>query len=334
MKIWNTALAAYLLVVGQTTVPQSGSASLEGTVSGFDGSVVGDAPVRARNPAAGIDARTRSSPTGRYEFRDLPEGTYVVSVNMPCCVFDPYVNPDVTVGEGQTRELDIELSQGLSLNIEGDDPTQVNSALLERQIVPDLPTPRSADGRPDLSGVWLISRDPFPEAPEPLPWAAELAEQRLADRLVDLPASKCLPSEPIRPSGAALIAKFVQTPDIIVILFESVPGFRQIFMDGRGHPTLSNPTWMGHSIGQWEGDTLVIETVGFNDRGWSGVFPRTEEMRMEERYRRTDYGHLEVQVTIDDPGVFAAPWIRNMTWDLAPQAELMEYVCENNQWGQ
>ena len=103
-------------------------------------------------------------------------------------------------------------------------------------------------------------------------------------------------------------------------------------MDGREHPENPNPAWMGHSIGRWDGDTLVVDTVGFNDRGWTGVYPRTEMMRMEERYSRDEYGKLQVRVTFDDPGVFSEPWVWNMSWDLAPQEELLEYVCENNQW--
>jgi len=83
-------------------------------------------------------------------------------------------------------------------------------------------------------------------------------------------------------------------------------------------------------VGKWDGDTLVIDTTGFNDRGWMEIYPRTEMLHIVERYRRVDFGHLEVQVTIEDPGVFAKPWHMNMTWDLAPQEELIEYVCENN----
>ena len=173
MKIWRIAVTAYLLIVAQTGGAQSASSSLVGTVSGFDGSIVGNAPVRARNEAASIDARARSSATGRYEFRDLPAGTYVVSVHTQCCAFNPYVNADVTVGEAEEHELDIELPQGFSLKIEGDDPSQVIADLLGQQTIPDLPVPRAIDGRPDLSGVWLITRDPFPEEPQALPWAAE-----------------------------------------------------------------------------------------------------------------------------------------------------------------
>jgi hypothetical protein len=90
---------------------------------------------------------------------------------------------------------------------------------------------------------------------------------------------------------------------------------------------------MGHSIGRWDGDTLVIETVGFNDKGWNDAYPRSEQMRLEERLTRTDYGRIDVLLTIEDPGVFEQPWVRQMRFDLAPQEELFEYVCETNKWG-
>jgi len=128
------------------------------------------------------------------------------------------------------------------------------------------------------------------------------------------------------------MGKFVQTPHLLVILFEDVPGYRQVFLDGRDHPADAAPTWMGHSIGRWESDTLVIDTVGFNAHGWNGMFPRTEMMRMEERYTRSAYGYMDVKLTITDPGVFTKPLVRQMRFDLAPQEELIEFVCENNKW--
>jgi hypothetical protein len=114
------------------------------------------------------------------------------------------------------------------------------------------------------------------------------------------------------------------------MLFEDAPGFRQVFLDGRSHPPTPNPTWYGHSVGRWEGDTLVVETVGFNDRSWIGVYPHTEQLRATERYRRSEYGRLEIQVVFDDPGTFMRPWTQNLVWYLAPQEEVIEYVCENN----
>ena len=105
-------------------------------------------------------------------------------------------------------------------------------------------------------------------------------------------------------------------------------------MDGREHPEWPNPSWMGHSIGQWVGDTLVIDTVGFNDRGWSSGYPQSEERHTIERYTRSDYGRLEVEFIVEDPKVFNSLWVENMVFDLAPQEELIEYVCENNKWAQ
>lgn len=330
MKKSMAVVAACSWVMIQAAGAQPASGSLAGTVLHPDGWGVRDAPVRARNEATDTDARTRSSATGAYEFESLPPGTYTLSVVMPCCEYDPYVDDSVVVNAGERREFDIALVAGF--NIEGDDPAKLNAEFRDRQVIPDLPVPRTAGGLPDLSGVWLTSEDPYPEQARALPWAEEIAQQRRLNSIADHPHTRCLPGSPPVDGSAAFMAKFVQTPDLIVILSEGTPSFRQIFLDGREHPASSNPTWMGHSIGRWEGDTLVVDTVDFNDRGWTDVYPRTRMMRMEERYRRSDYGHLEVRVTFDDPGIFEEPWIWNMTWDLAPQEELLEYVCENNKW--
>ncbi len=102
-------------------------------------------------------------------------------------------------------------------------------------------------------------------------------------------------------SSVPFIAKMVQTPGLIVMLFEDAPGFRQIFLDGRAHPANFDPSWMGHSTGKWDGDTLVVDTVGFNDKVWigssQGLYPHTEKLHLVERYRRLDFGHIEVRVT-------------------------------------
>ncbi len=331
MKITGILVVTCLLAISQTSIAQSTSGSLAGTIFHSDGSTIADAPIRARNEATSTDARTRSSPTGRFEFTDLPAGTYRLTVNMSCCEFLPYSDDAVTVAEGQANQFDIQMAPG-NIFVEGDDPAAVNADLLSRQVIPDLPVSRMADGHPDLSGVWLTKDDPYPEDPQVLEWAGELAQERVENWFVDHPSAHCLPGSPPIPGGAAFTARFVQAADVLVILFEDVPGFRQVYLDGRDHPENPNPSWMGHSIGRWEGDTLMIDTVGFNDRGWSDIFPRTEMLRMEERYYRSAYGQLEVTVTFEDPGVFIEPWTRHMTWGLAPQLELMEYVCENNQW--
>jgi len=116
-------------------------------------------------------------------------------------------------------------------------------------------------------------------------------------------------------------------------LFEFVGGFRQIFLDGRKHPADPDPTWLEHSIGRWEGDTLVIDTIGVNDRSWLPAFlPHTEMLHVIERYRRPDLAHLNIDVSIEDPGTFTKPWQLHMVWTLAPREQIEEAVCENNKY--
>ena len=119
----------------------------------------------------------------------------------------------------------------------------------------------------------------------------------------------------------------------LVIVDRIDPTTRQIFLDGRAHPADPNPTWQGHSIGRWEGDTLVIDTTGYNDKSWlslSGI-PHTEKLHTVERIRRPDYGHIEVEITMDDSGAFTAPWKRTFSATLAPpDEEIMEFICAEN----
>jgi hypothetical protein len=278
----------------------------------------------------GAIARTMSKQDGRYTFSNLPAGAYEITANMPCCAFQPFAKRDVVVNGG-AAQFDIKIAEGGSLSTYGDDPGALAAMLRKRSNVPQRPAPRTREGKPDLSGVWLMNRDLYPERPEALPWAAALAKERAENNLKDHPHTRCLPgSPPIDGQAPPFMTKFVHTTSLVVILTEGPPGFRQVFLDGRKHPEDPDPTWVGHSIGKWEGDTLVVDTIGFNDRGWMDIYPRTEKLHIVERYRRSDFGHLDVQVTVEDPGVFAKPWHMNMNWDLAPQEDLIEYVCENN----
>jgi hypothetical protein len=331
MAITRTHALACLTLILALTTGNAAAGTLAGSVLHFDGSTIADAPVRVRNETAGVDIRMTTTAEGRYEFADLPAGTYLVSVNMDCCLFFPYVNDSVEIAASGASALDIQLA-AFNVDVEGDDPRTVNGDLARQQVVPDLPVPRLADDTPDLSGVWLFTTDPYPEPTPALEWAQQAFDQRAATYFIDTPSAHCLPGDLPVPGGAAFISRFVQRPELLVILFEDVGGFRQVFLDGREHPENPNPTWLGHSIGRWEGDTLVVDTVGFNDRGLTASYPRTTALRIEERYTRTSYGELEVVVTYDDPGVFSQPWSTRMTWPLAPQVDVMEYVCENNQW--
>jgi len=217
-------------------------------------------------------------------------------------------------------------------------PFRAGSPALLGPPTPTGATPRLPNGKPDLAGVWsgggpvgdladgLAKGDTIPLLPE-------------AKRVMDARQSKDDPEANCLPTGIPRIAPYpwriVQTPTHIFFLFEgNIHSYRQIFMDGRKHPDDPDPTWYGHSIGKWEDDTLVVDTVGFNDKFWFDFrgHPHTEKLHTIERYTRTDLGHLENKVTIDDPGAYSRPFTVTFTARLRPNEELMEYICqENNQ---
>ena len=200
------------------------------------------------------------------------------------------------------------------------------------------PAPRTPDGKPDLSGVWRgagplyrfnIAQDLGPNDVQP--WAEELFLQRVRDARKDSPLAKCFPvSVPFH--NFFNLMRVVQTPALTVLLYESPNSpYRSVYTDGRDLPKDPNPAWLGYSIGRWEGETLVITTAGFNDRGWldSSGHPQTESLRITERLRRIDFGHMDWEITIDDPKVFTKPFSVKAQRVLAPDTDLLEDVCEN-----
>jgi hypothetical protein len=216
------------------------------------------------------------------------------------------------------------------------------------------PAPRTPDGRPDLSGIWQPTADPGDPAggiegivgpkylinimrdlkgAEPFqPWAEKIYKERQANKLRDNPMIKCLPAGVPRLNAYTHPYKIVQTPGLIVVLYESQTTFRQIFTDGRSHPTDPEPSWLGYSIGRWEGDVLVVETIGFNDKTWLDGFghPHSEAMKLTERFRRRDFGHMDIDITIDDPKAYTKPIRYVQPQILEPETELIEYVCNEN----
>jgi hypothetical protein len=203
------------------------------------------------------------------------------------------------------------------------------------------PAARTADGKPDLSGVWRRTEQPdfltniavaLPDGAPLRPEAAALKKTRQENLRIDEPTAQCLPPGVLK--GVLLTNlpfKIVQTPRQLVILYEEFTQFRQIFTDGRLLPAEQTPTWWGYSIGQWEGDTLVVQATGFNDRTWldlSGT-PHSDALHLTERYRRLDFGHLEIQFTFDDAKSYTRPWSVTVQFELIPDTELIEYVCEN-----
>jgi hypothetical protein len=228
------------------------------------------------------------------------------------------------------------------------------------------PAPRTADGKPDLSGVWQYSRPPGAPGPAPAtqatsastelvplavrlsqfwnlgasfpdglpfqPWAAELHRQRVASNSKDNPDAHCLPLGLMQLHTHGQPRKMIQAPGVIVIIYEANAGIRQIFTDGRPQPKDVEPWWFGYSTGKWDGDTLVVETTNLRDLGWLDVegSPITETGRIIERFRRVDYGHLEIEVTIDDPKAYTKPWTVTVHQRIMLDTDLIEFICQEN----
>jgi hypothetical protein len=222
---------------------------------------------------------------------------------------------------------------------------------------PDLtaPAPRTPDGKPDLSGIWEPQKNrPCPPYGCPdqrltnefmnvglavkggLPlqkWAADLVKVRSATNGKDDPTSQCLPGGIIKMHTSPFYRKLVQTPGLLLILFERETGYRQIFTDGRPLPEDPNPNWNGYSTGKWEGDTLVVQSIGFHDGTWldRDGNPLTEAGRITERFRRINFGKMEIEITVDDPKAYTKPFTFKITHLLAAETEMMDYTCLENQ---
>ena len=228
--------------------------------------------------------------------------------------------------------------------------------------------PRLANGKADLSGVWMtaepacvirgtlpvsellkiipaskkcpprtasFSRQSFnlgidmPGGLPYQPWLAKLVDERTANQAIDDPHIRCLPDPFLRAYGLPHYLKFIQTPDILVMLNEYNGVYRQVFTDGRPLPEAPNPSWQGYSTGTWSDDTLVIDTIGFRDDLWIdwGGSVITENAKVRERIRRPDFGHLEIEVTVDDPKAYTKPWTVTLRQQFASDTELIDEIC-------
>ena len=225
--------------------------------------------------------------------------------------------------------------------------------------------PRTVGNKPDFTGIWrnsLPTRSPD-AFPAPLrtpsatgiptgleqfgdisaglddglplaPWAADLKRQRVADLSKDNPDAHCLPMGNMQFHTHPQPRKMIQTSDLLVILYEGNAGIRQIFLDGRPLPPSDvEPWWYGYSTGRWEGDTLVVETSGFRDGGWLDIngSPLTDAAKMTERFRRVNYGNLEIEITVDDPKAYTRPWTVTVKQTITPDDELIEFICQENE---
>jgi hypothetical protein len=194
------------------------------------------------------------------------------------------------------------------------------------------PLPVAADGTPlaNFGNIGAGFKDGLPFTP----WAAELQKTRQAGNSKDNPDALCLPMGFMQFHTHPQPRKMIQTPGLLVIIYEANYGLRQIFTDGRSLPTDDpQPFWYGYSIGKWEGDTLVVETTGLREDGWLDVrgSPFTEKARITERFRRLNYGTLEIDITIDDPKAYTKPFTVRVNQRLMPDQELIEFICAENQ---
>jgi len=205
------------------------------------------------------------------------------------------------------------------------------------------PAPRMADGKPDLSGLWqpaaILIGDlaaNLPKGSVPFqPWAEKLYNERRANESRDDPTANCIVGGVPRSDAVPYPFKVLHEKDLVVILYEAVHSYRQIFADGRKLPEDMNPSWFGYSVGRWDKDTFIVETAGFNDRGWLDNFgkPATDKLRVTEKFVRKDFGHMDILITIDDPGAYTKPWDVTLPLILRPDTELLEYICnENNKY--
>jgi hypothetical protein len=216
------------------------------------------------------------------------------------------------------------------------------------------PAPRTADGKPDLSGMWgwvtigppcgaactdtQISREflnianTLKDGPPYQPWAAELVKKRKADQVSD-PNVHCMPRGAPRIWTDDYYKRLFEVPGRLIILTERNMQYRQIFTDGRPLPKDPNPTWNGYSTAHWEGDTLVVQTIGFRDDLWLDSFgnPLTNAGKVTEKIRRPNYGTLEIEITVDDPRAYTAPWTVKLTQPIVLNSELLDYYCLENE---
>jgi hypothetical protein len=317
--MFRTWIFALLPVVGAS------GQSITGIVVDPDGKGVPLAPMQALNPASGMSYKTTTAADGSYSFSQIPAGTYDILIPPIGFTFPKFERKGVAVQTGQTLRLELRLSWGGNLGTPGDDI----SSLVRNKGRPSGPAPRTPDGKPDFSGVW-IGNSAEGEDAALLPWADAITKERRARGGSGNPGESCLPGDILLVS--AFVYKVIQTSSVMAILWEgNVPAVTQIFLDGRGHPKQPFPSWMGHSIGRWDGDTLVVDTVGFNDLSWIRLYPHTEMLHVVQRFRRPDLGHIEKEVTIEDPGAYIKPWKMHTSWDLAPAEEVQEYVCNENE---
>ena len=212
-------------------------------------------------------------------------------------------------------------------------------------------TPRSGDGHPDLSGLWMPQHTLYRLRDDDFeiggafgdlgtgvkgglpyqPWAAARIRRNRENNFKDQPDGKCLPLSPTQTDTHPDIRRLVQTPELVLLLFEKNTTYRTIHTDGRVLESDSEPSWSGYSVGKWDGDTLVVETNGLKEDTWLDYIgsPITPTGKLIERFRRRKYGNLDVEIAVDDPKAYTKPWTVTVNWQIALDTEPLEFICDN-----
>ena len=312
---------------------QTEPGSLAGSVFDAAHAPAAGVSVEARNTETGTDYKAVSSAKGEYTLVQLPPGKYDVFVID--AKYRPFVSRGVAIRAGQPAALEIQLASSAGMLATLGEMPALFELLSKKPPPPAGPAPRTPDGKPDFSGVWLVSPTSVggrAQQPDLLPWARASYRERVLNDYKDKPSARCLPE--LAGFLARWPIRIVQTARLLVTLrSDDVISAHHVYLDNRSFPKDLESSWQGYSIGKWEGDTLVIDTRGLNDKTWLNMFPHTGKLHITDRLRRPDLGHLEVETTYDDPESFRTPFQTRFVNVLAPDEEIEEYVCaENNQY--
>jgi len=314
---------------------QPGRGAISGKLLDENGGVITllEATVTLKDAKTGETKTAAVKSTGDYEITGLKAGTYDLFIPIACCMYRTYEQKTIEIRNGEKKKLDLNIGWGINLGTIGDDPGQLSMDMRRRAGEIKGPAPRMADGKVDFSGVWYNVPAPIGQQQSRIPmqpWAQEIQEQ-LRKINQQGPHAYCLPQSAI-PTELPFPYKVVQTKDLMVHLVEfTTPGYRQVFLDGRPHPPSEewNPAWLGHSVGHYEGDTLVIESVGFNEIT-PGFGVHSEQLKIVERWTRPTRGTLEVEITATDPAAWTGEYKKKFTAGLVPDEEILEFVCPEN----
>ena len=317
--------AVFLAVLG-TAYAQSGSVA--GTVIDPFGHPFSGATVQAKNTQSDALGKGVSAADGKYSITGLAAGTYDISVNVGGV--RPFERKSVAVEASKAVEVAIKLQEGTQLSTLGEDPLAI-VADRQRHHAPSGPTPRTVEGKPDLSGVWWSPATTDAGVAEWLPTAAATAKRRMDNNAVESPQAHCLPSPVVRLGPLFQLAQSKNS--MVVISDDESPGYHLIHLDRATHPKdADSDLWYGDSIAHWEDDTLVVDRTSFNEGIWidQAAHPHSDKLHVIEKYRRPDLGHLEKIITVEDPGVLAKPWVMKQVADLAAGEEIREFICAEN----